>query len=209
MSTAGGNPPNKQQSYATATDEQLAHAMVGEKGEDDAAWREFMARYGERMMRVIRHVGPSLSQDDREEVFARAMDRIHDAIDRFRPRGSTSLGSWAYKVAQNVTYDWFRDESKGDFVSLAEVGETLSVDPYETTDPMPHRDAAMAALERAKAKLPPRHQTILALTEAGLSDREIAERLGMRVDTVRKVRYKVLARLKALLIKERDGMGWV
>ncbi|SRR5258705_2914893 len=210
MSTQGGKPPSKQELYASATDEQLARAMAEEQGENDGAWQEFLGRYGDRIMRVIRSVGSSLDDDERKDVFQQAVFRMHGAIGRFKARGPKSLGSWAYKIAQNATYDWFREASKVEFVSVEEVGETLSVDAYDdVTPPSAQFDAAMAALERAKAKLLPRHQTILALSKANLPDREIALRLGMGVETVRKVRYKALARLRELLIEEGQGMGWI
>jgi RNA polymerase sigma factor (sigma-70 family) len=206
MSEQGGYPPTKQNPFANATDQDLARAMAGESGDDDAAWREFMTRYGDRIMRLIAYVGPSLQEADRKDIFSDSVLRMHAAIGRFTPRGSKSLLSWAYKIAQNVTYDWFRRDQTMDLVSVDDVAETLSVEVVESGT-TPGMDAAQAALERALARLAPRHQALLGLSRAGLSDREIGERLGIAEDSVRKIRYKALARLKELLIKERHAQG--
>jgi len=204
MGKEGGNSPTKQHPFANASDQDLARAMAGESGENDAAWREFMTRHGDRIMRLIAYVGPSLQDADRKEVFSDSIVRMQAAIGRFTPRGDKSFLSWAYKIAQNATYDWFRRQQKAELVSVEEVAETLSVDATESIS-TPEWDAAQAALERALAKVSPRHQAVLGLSRAGLSDREIGVRLGIAEDHVRKVRHKALARLRALLIKERDG----
>jgi RNA polymerase sigma factor (sigma-70 family) len=206
MGKEGGNPPTKQNPFANATDRDLARAMAGESGEDDAAWREFMTRHGDRIMRLIRYIAPSMQEADRKEVFSDSIVRMQAAIGRFTPRGNKSLLSWAYKIAQNATYEWFRRERRVELVSVDDVAETLSVEVLGV-DTTPESEAAQAALERALAKLSPRYQTLLSLSRAEHSDREIGARLGMAEDTVRKVRYKALVRLRELLIEERDARG--
>jgi RNA polymerase sigma factor (sigma-70 family) len=191
--------------FARATDEELAREMAREQGDDDAAWREFFARYGDLLMRFIGYCGPLLQPADREEVFSDTIIRVQGAVHRYRSRAGKSFISWVYKIAQNVVRDRFREGRRSELVSIEDMAERLGLDTSETTT-TPEAQHAQVALDRALEQLVPRHQALLGLSRAGLSDEEIGHRLGMGADTVRKVRYKALARLKELLIRQRDAL---
>jgi RNA polymerase sigma factor (sigma-70 family) len=200
----GGLPPVDQNPYRNASDDSLARAMAAERGEDDAAWREFLRRYGDRIMRVIRYCGQSMQEVDRNEVFVETITRVQAGVHRFRARGTNSLGSWSYRIGQNATLDWFR-RPRAELIPLDQVVETLCV---ESGDQATGGDAAVAsaALDRALECLCSQHQLILGLTRAGWADSEIGARLGIAGAHVRKVRYKALKRLQALLMKEQRAL---
>jgi len=178
--------------------------MGTERGEDDAAWREFFKRYGDRIMRVIRYHGPSLQEADRNEVFVETISHIQAGIHRFRARGTNSLGSWSFKIAQNATLDWFR-RNRAELIPLDQVLATLCVDLGDQV-PSAYSTVANAALDRALERLCARHQLILGLTRAGWADSEIGDRLGIAGAHVRQVRYKALKRLRDLLVQEQQSL---
>lgn len=141
---------------------------------------------------LSRMVGRTEAEDLAQEVFA----RVSQALPGFR--GDSKLSTWVYRIATNAAYDRLR---------------TLSAQPARPAllqilnapaDPPPGVDQELARQEMSECvrryidELPPDYRSVLLLSEdEGLSDKQIAEALGVTVGAVKIRLHRARARLKA------------
>ena len=147
-------------------------------------------RYLERM------VGPADCDDVTQDVFA----KVSVGLAQFR--GDASLSTWIYRIATNAAYDRLR--SRG--------SHPQSDVPMDEAPPVEdHAPGVEQRLVRREMndcigeyidRLPASYRSVVALSEhEGLTNAEIAETLGVTLDTV-KIR---LHRARARLRKELGG----
>lgn len=130
-----------------------------------------------------------------EEVVQEALYRAARSRDSFR--GDASLRTWLLRIVIHA----FRD---GQATSQRRPTAPLLADPVDPRQPLPERAALEAELgERIAAhvaSLPPRQREVLVLTVyEQLGAAEIAELLGITVDSVHVNLYHARTRLKTLL----------
>ena len=165
---------------------------------------ELVARYRERMMRLVLSVlGPELARDA-EDVVQEAFLKAHDRLASFR--GQSRFGSWLYRIAYNKALDHRRSaarrrrrahESAADPSGPPRVdhaaGERLLADERER------------AVRAALARVPQPYQTALrSYYWLELPVAEIAELLGVARGTVKSYLHRGRARLARLL--DDEGM---
>ncbi len=189
-----------------ASDSELARMMASEHGEDDAAWREFWARYSDQLMRYIGAKARWLTRPDCEDVLMETVgvkmpQRIANFVapaDADRP-----LFAWARTIAWRLILDRARQAKKdaafsSEYLRLLEAANEFEI---AVPDEASSDTDADSLLERALTMLVKRDQAVLELGRAGFSDRQIAERLRIHAGLVRKVRYKALQRLETILTR--------
>jgi RNA polymerase sigma-70 factor (ECF subfamily) len=157
-------------------------------------------RHGIRIM-ALRALGGSDAVDD---VVQEVMSRTARALREGRVRERDRVAAFARGIARNVIVDVIRERSR--LASLANADATLA-DPgpnaLETLVTAEERRRLVAAIER----LSHRDRELLRLAYyEGLTPAEIAERLGLRHDLVRKRKSRAVLRLRrAFLRSERRG----
>lgn len=112
---------------------------------------------------------PELAEDLRQELYLRAWRAAPAGLDE---RG---LGAWLHRVGSNLAFDALRRRRLRTWEELPDAVAAADVD-----------SGARLAVEAALAELAPHDRLLLALEQAGYSQREIGELLDVAPDAARK-----------------------
>jgi RNA polymerase sigma-70 factor, ECF subfamily len=160
---------------------------------DDHALAELYDRYGGVAYRLAFRIlrDPVLAQDAVQEAFL-GVWRTAASFDPARGKAATWLLTLVHRRAVDVVRR--EDRRRADPLDPQPVAATEAVD--ETAELREQRRAVQAAL----AQLPPEQREALELAYyGGLSQSELAERLGVPLGTVKSRMYVALGRLRELL----------
>jgi RNA polymerase sigma-70 factor, ECF subfamily len=141
------------------------------------------------------------NQADAEDLTQETFIRVHDRLKAFR--GEASLRTWVYRIATNLSIDYFRSSAHHQTnasLSLEEVDlERELVDLHTPSATQQVEQAAMSdCMQKFVQDLPFPYQMVLILHDfQGLTNQEIADVLKISLDTV-KIRLH-RARLKLRL----------
>lgn len=152
----------------------------------ESVWKEFDV--GLRGFVARRVTDEHAAEDVLQDVYL----KIHSRIDTLH--NEESLRGWVYEVARNAVTDYYRGRK-----ATAELPEL----PYTPADPIEARaaEALLASVRGMIECLSPADREALLLTEyEGLTQRELAERLGISVPGAKSRVQRARARLKALLL---------
>ena len=158
----------------------------------DVALDRLLAEHGAAIRRVTRLYEDDLSR--REDLFQDICVAIWRALPSFR--GDASERTFIFRIAHNrgVTHR----ARRGPLTEPLDAVEELP-HPAPAPDATVHRQQQRAALEAAIAQLPVGLAQVITLTLEGLSQREIAEVLGITENNVAvrvtRARHAVRARL--------------
>ncbi len=144
-----------------------------------------------------------LAEDAAQEAFVRFLDR--------KPRGEPAgLRAWLYKVATHHLRDRARVEDNRTRLrqthpmdvlpegnGLGEGGGEPHSEPLDVVDRL-DREARVARVREALARLDPRDRTLLLLREEGFAYRELADAAGVQASSV----GTLLARARRRLAQE-------
>ena len=166
----------------------------------EALWHQLNARL--RQFICARVSDCDAADDLLQDVFL----RIHSHIDTLRQQDR--LQSWVYQIARNAIVDYYRSQRP-----TSELSETLVEEP----DIPDGEDAAMrlaSGMREMVEALPEPYRQALLLTEfEGLSQRELADRVGISLSgaksRVQRARLKVRDMLLECCHLELDRRGAV
>lgn len=128
-----------------------------------------------------------------QQVWIRAAGNWHRYDDRQR------LLAWLCRIGHNLVMDFYRGEGKREFVELT---EQLAA---ESPPDGPDKEALDAALQRAISLLPANQREVVELRTHGVSFQEIANRLGLSLNTaLGRMHYAVL-NLRKHMMDENGG----
>ncbi len=130
--------------------------------------------------------------DDAEDVLQDVYLKIHSRIDTVRDE--EKVGAWVYRIARNAITDHYRARKP-----TQELVDVPSEPPDPTGEELERR--LSRAVRDMLDGLPPDHREALRLTEyEDLTQRELAERLGISVSGAKSRVQRARARLKAMLL---------
>lgn len=168
-------------------------------------FREIYEAYQSKMVRYLtRMVGEQEAEDLAQDVFV----KVNQALPGFH--GESSLSTWLYRIATHAAIDRLRSTSfrqatqnlRGDNLAVCDVEALSDCDP-STGEPAPPVEQKFVKKEmgtcilRYIARLPDNYRSVLVLSDLEeLSNREIAEILGVSVDTVKIRLHRARAQLK-------------
>lgn len=168
-----------------------------------AAFNELVTKYRNKVHSTIFSLARSEQDawDLSQETFLKAWRHI----DRFR--GQSSVFTWLYRIATNVTIDWLRRKQ---IESGVEFDDTLGmkIESGSATAPhpeqLPHerlqQEEVQARIDAALGQLSAEHRAIIILREVeGLRYEEIAEAAGCSVGTVMSRLFYARKKLQSLL----------
>ncbi len=126
------------------------------------------------------------NREDAEDAVADAALRAWQHFGSLRDRGR--FDAWFARIVVNVCRDRFHERRRP---------VALIAEPASSTDPFAG-SAERAALIEALAALTPEHRAVIALHYLeGLTDRQIAEQVGLRIGTVKSRLHYGIAELRA------------
>lgn len=151
--------------------------------------------------RIYRYLARLVSADEAEDLTQEVFAKISRSLDSFK--GESSLSTWIYRIATNVATDRLRSPAFRN-EKLSEPLEEGSDENYlhkpEGSQPMDQqliREEMSRCIRGVLDTLPSDYRTIIALSEMeGLKNREIADILGITLQTVKIRLHRARARLK-------------
>jgi RNA polymerase sigma-70 factor (ECF subfamily) len=176
----------------------------GEAVESDSI--TFEAVYRDYYPRIKRYLTRLIAFDDAEDVAQEVFLKISRSLDGFR--GESSLSTWIYRIATNAAVDRVRSPAYRARLSSAPVEETCESGEIAAAaeDQAPSAEEDVIRREMSECvqnlifQLPDSYRTVLALSETeGMKNSEIAEVLGVSLETVKIRLHRARARLRETL----------
>lgn len=164
----------------------------------EKVWEEFHPRIKQFILKRIP------DEHNAEDILQEVFLKIHARIDTLRDE--EKLQSWMYQIARNVIADYYRQHKAT--VALSEallLPEEPVVDDDVVKDLLP-------GVRTMVNSLPDEYRQALLLTEyEGLTQRELAERLGLSLSGAKSRVQRAREKLKAMLLDcchfEFDRLG--
>lgn len=165
----------------------------------DAIYRDYYPRIKRYLARVI---GFDEAEDVAQEVFL----KISRSLDSFR--GESTMLTWVYRIATNAAMDRVRTPAyRARLTSVlldesCEAGEGVNPveDRISPVEDRAIRGEMSECVQGLVAELPDHYRTVLVLSETeGMKNNEIADVLGVSLETVKIRLHRARARLKAIL----------
>ncbi|AUC80997.1 RNA polymerase sigma factor [Lacinutrix sp. Bg11-31] len=124
------------------------------KGNKDAAFRELVAQYKERLYWHIRNI--LKSHDDADDALQNTFIKVYRSIDGFK--GESKLYSWLYRIATNEAITLINKNAKRLQITNQEA-QDLAINNMES-DVYFEGDAIQLKLQKAIATLPEKQQMV-------------------------------------------------
>ena len=161
---------------------------------DHGQW-DFQNVYTEFHQKIHRYLNRLLGPNDAEDVTQDVFAKVSQALPQFR--GDSSLSTWIYRIATNTAYDRLRSPS---FQRAGEVpvdSVAAVQDPSTGVEQQLVRTEMNDCIGEYIAGLPASYRSVVVLSEhEGLTNQEIADALGVSVDTVKIRLHRARARLR-------------
>jgi RNA polymerase sigma-70 factor (ECF subfamily) len=166
---------------------------------------DFQQIYEAFQPKILRYLMRLAGESDAEDLTQETFVKVHGALENFR--GESQLSTWIYRIATNIAMDRLRSPafqrvdqvSMSDELSEAEISGGVS---FSTRQDPPIekelvRDEMNDCIRGYIEKLPEDFRAALVLSEyEGLKNNEIAEILGVTLDTVKIRLHRAKAKLK-------------
>ncbi|MBI5265313.1 MAG: RNA polymerase sigma factor [Bradyrhizobium sp.] len=162
----------------------------------NSTFAEIHAEYRPKLLRHLsRMVGPNDAEDLCQDVFA----KVHAGLKHFRREAS--LSTWIYRIATNAALDRMRARAASESAAQADEMIDLAADDMacsiETSIIRGEMNACIATFVDT---LPDSYRVVLGMSELkGLKNREIAEMLGLSLDTIKIRLHRARRELKLRL----------
>jgi RNA polymerase sigma-70 factor, ECF subfamily len=147
-------------------------------------WREFAGKLGQFIR--ARVSDPATAEDIFQDVFVKIQKRLGQLHD------PTKLQGWIYRIARNAIIDHYRTRKE-----TVEVPDTL---PIETDEQDGEVEELKAAFRRMIHSLPdPYREAVLLTGFDGLTQQQLADRLGISLSGAKSRVQRGRAQLKRML----------
>jgi RNA polymerase sigma-70 factor (ECF subfamily) len=167
---------------------EVARAVARAKQGDRQAIRFLYLRYADNVYGYARSI--VRNEHDAEDIVQQVFTRMLTAIQNYEDR-SVPFSAWLLRIAHNMSIDHIRRRS-----SVCEEPEIMPAPETPAVESHDLREAIRDAL----AELPDPQREIVVLRHlAGLSPREIAQRLGRSEDSVHGLHHRGRRALQASL----------
>lgn len=171
---------------------------------------DFSRIYNAFQPKILRYVAHLLGDAEAEDITQDIFVKVNGSLKNFR--GESSLSTWIYRIATNAALDRLRSPSfrqtaqsmLADDSLEAETGNTDWTFPVKEEKPLVEkqliREEMNDCIRGYIEKLPENYRAVLVLSEyEGLKNNEIAEILGVTLDTVKIRLHRARGKLKEQL----------
>ena len=191
---------------------------------DDAAWRQFLTRYGRLIRHVARRAG--LSVEEAEDVVQETASTVARKMPAFEyDRSRCSLEGWVRHVTHLRIKDQLRRRlpaggamhggasatrsgTRGTAWMERVADERCDAERDEAWQEAWRQALLERALERVQLRVAPAHYQVFCLSVVdGLPGRDVARTLGVSLATVYVVRHRLLRLLRAEVERLRSTPG--
>jgi len=181
---------------------------------------DFLDIYASYQPKILRYVTHMVGELDAEDLTQEIFVKISQSLSDFR--GEAKLSTWLYRIATNAAVDRLRSPAYKHAVQLREaeaqgeeVEKELDYRNIWTGEKVPVLEWQVVRKEMSEClqgyiqKLPESYRTVLALSEfEGLSNREVADILGVSLGTMKIRLHRAREKLKKDLIENCDAY-WI
>lgn len=165
---------------------------------DEKAWKELFDSYYEALCNHCYRIIPEKMtvEDIVQEVFIKLWDG-----DVFFPN-EQALSAYLYRAVTNNALKYLRDMN----VEQERLREWQEVEQNMTEDDFSSvvREEVLRKLRELIGKLPEERRKIILMSMEGMKGEDIAERLGITINTVKQQKYRAYK-----FIKEQLGDAWI
>ena len=192
----------------TSTHEESDSALIAQAKKNPEAFGLLYERYVGRIYNYIHY--RTSNHHDAEDLTARTFFRALKQIPRYKDRGAP-YSAYLYRIAHNLVANWYRDNSRRQFISLDESLTTVlrREDPSVIAEERAQAKNEQDILLRAIRQLPPDRQQLLILKFAEqMSNVEIAQVMGRTEGAIKSLYHRTLVTLRGELATERGGDHW-
>lgn len=156
---------------------------------------DFRNVYREFHLRIRRYLERLMPSCDAEDVTQEVFAKVSQALPQFR--GESSLSTWIYRIATNAAYDRLRSPSFRHAGDVPLANETPVEDRAPGVEQKLVRREMNDCIGGYIARLPASYRSVIVLSEhEGLTNQEIADTLGVSLDTVKIRLHRARARLR-------------
>jgi RNA polymerase sigma-70 factor, ECF subfamily len=167
-------------------------------GDIEAPVSELYRRYGRRLYRFgVQHLGnEGLAEEMVQETFV----RLWRTAGRF-DAGRATVGTYLYVIARSVAADIRKRPSSRPLMPADEAGAPLPDSVDQIPDSVDQKPGGMIVREALEALGPAHAEVIRLAREEGLTQPQIAERLGLPLGTVKTRTFHAMRALRTALLE--------
>ena len=155
----------------------------------------FSHLYEQNVTRIYNYIFYRIgSEADAEDLTARVFHRAFSHIEKYQEKG-VPFTAWLYRIAHNLTANWYRDTRRRKEVSLEEHVDLphLADLPEREMERIQEKELLMKALHRLPSD---RQQLILLKFLEDLSNGEIATIMGKTEGAIKSLYHRSLVSLR-------------
>jgi len=172
---------------------------------------DFPTIYDTYQPKILRYLSRFIGESEAEDLTQETFVKVHQSLGGFR--GESQPSTWIYRIATNTALDKMRQPSfqQVDQVSVSDeiVEAKISEGQKPSIEKGLIRDEMNDCIRGYIEKLPDDYRAVLVLSEyEGLKNNEIADILGITLDTVKIRLHRAKAKLKEELEANCD-LYWI
>ncbi len=162
---------------------------------------EFQQIYKTFQPIIVRYLSRLVGRHEAEDLTQEVFIKVSQALESFR--GESKLSTWIYKIATNAAFDHQRDPSFARKKQTTVLNISTPEMEIEIEDKRPSVEKSLIRKEMNQCirnfieNLPSDYRTVVVLSELeGLKNKEIAEILGITLETVKIRLHRARTRLR-------------
>jgi RNA polymerase sigma-70 factor (ECF subfamily) len=172
---------------------------------------EFQEIYKEFYPKIVRYLSRLTdNKEQAEDLSQEVFIKVNSGLEKFE--GRSKLSTWIYKIATNKANDYFRSVSfqkgsgqtlSGEFIEDNKEDKNVwTGEKASTSDKMLEKKEMNDCIKRYVDDVNESYKTVFTLSEyEGLKNKEIADILGLSLDTVKIRIYRARTQLKKKMEK--------